>query len=529
MKNQEELDNLKRKLAKNFKILLLSNVQLLKVYRKLLREKRIKKAPFLEKLLKKRKIRSLSGIVNITVLTMPYPCPGECIFCPTKKGFPKSYLPGEPAVERAVALNYHPYWQVRKRLEMLKNQGHQTDKIELRVVGGTFSFYPKNYCLWFIKECFRAVNDDSKNGKLKVENNLWRKKDFSLLTKELKKEQGKNEKAKERIVGISIETRPDFINEEEIKFLRLLGVTMVELGVQSLFDDILEKNKTGINSSIIAKATLLLKDAGFKVLYHLMPGLLGSSFEKDLKTFKILFENENFKPDWLKIYPVVVLKETLLYGLWKRKKYLPYSNKNLISLLVEIKKMVPRWIRIARIFRDIPSYFIVAGCKISNLREVVKKEMEKRGLKCHCIRCREVRENYDPKEKVYLFQEDYLASGGKEIFLSFENKERTKLYSFLRLRLPSSYEPPFSVLKKSAIIREIQTFGELVPLGEKKLAPQHKGLGRKLLKKAEEITKKEFKLKKIAVIAGIGAREYFKKFGYKERETYMIKKLVSFP
>lgn len=505
IKNYGNLNSFKRKISKKYKIPCPSNVELLKAYQKFVKKRRLKKSKRLENLLKTRPIRSLSGIVNISVLTKPYPCPGKCIFCPIEKGIPKSYLSGEPAVERAKRLNFDPYLQVKRRIEMLKVEGHPTDKIELRIVGGTWSFYPKNYQNWFVKRCFDAANEkESKN---------------------LEEAQKKNEKAKNRIVGISIETRPDFINEEEIKNLRKLGVTMVELGVQSIFDEILRINKTGLDQEKIAKATKLLKDAGFKVLYHLMLNLPGSNLKKDLECFKIVFSDERFKPDWIKIYPVFVIKGSELFEVWKKGKFKPYSESELINLLIEIKKNLPYWVRVARILRDIPVPKIEAGCKISNLREVVKREMEKRNLFCKCIRCREVREKYNPKEKVYLFREDYDAAEGKEIFLSFENKKRRKLYSFLRLRVPFSFKPLFSILKKSAIIREIQTFGELVPFGEKKLAPQHRGLGRKLLKKAEEIVKKEFKLKKIAVIAGVGVREYFRKFGYRQRENYMIKRI----
>jgi elongator complex protein 3 len=507
IKTKEELFDFKRKIAKKYKIKILSNFELFEFYQKLLKEKRIKRSKDLEKILKIKPVRSLSGIVNVTVLTKPYPCPGKCIFCPTEKNLPKSYLSEEPAVERAKSLNFDPYLQTKKRIEMLKLEGHKTDKIELRIVGGSFTFYPKKYQEWFVKRCFDGANEKK--------------------SKNLKEAQKKNEKAKNRIVGISIETRPDLINEEEIMWLRKLGVTMVEIGVQSVFDEILEKNETGLNAEKIARATKILKDAGFKVLYHLMPNLMGSNLELDKKSFEIVFSDERFKPDWIKIYPTVVTKESRLYKFWKEKKYKPYDCKELIELLIEIKKNLPFWVRVTRIFRDIPSTKIVAGCKILNLREVVKKEMEKRGLFCHCIRCREVRENYDPKEKIYLFREDYEASEGKEIFLSFENKERTKLFSYLRLRIPSQiFERKkhfIPILNDSAIIREIQTFGEMVPIGIKKIAPQHQGLGKKLVKEAEKITKKEFALKKIAVISGVGVRDYWRKLGYKLKETYMIK------
>ncbi len=463
-------------------------------------------------LLKTRPIRSLSGIVNVSVLTKPYPCPGKCIYCPIEKGIPKSYLSGEPAVERAKKLNYDPYLQVKSRLEMLNEEGHPTDKIDLRLIGGTWSYYPKKYQKWFIKRCFDACNQKT--------------------SKNLKEAQKSNEKAKHRIIGISIETRPDFINEEEIKLLRDLGITRVELGVQTLSDDVLKLVERGHTIKETILATRILKDAGFKVCYQMMPNLPGSDLKRDEKTFEELFKNPGFQPDYLKIYPCAVLKEAPLYRWWKEGKYNPYSKEKLLGLIKKIKKKIPRYVRIQRITRDIPSPFVMTGgAKISNLRQLIQKEMEKEGWKCKCIRCREIKSEYSPKEKIKLFREDYEASEGKEIFLSFENKERGKLYSLLRLRIPSSASksvencsrPIFPVLEGAAIIREVQTFGAVVPIGAKKIAPQHRGLGKKLLKEAEKISKKEFNLNKIAVISGVGAREYFRKLGYRLKDGYMFK------
>lgn len=511
IRNPKELSRAKRDMAKKLKIPLISNTQLLKEYHNLLEKKRIKKDENFENLLRKRPIRTLSGVAVVSLLTKPYPCPGKCIFCPTEKGLPKSYLRGEPAAERAFALKFDPYEQVKKRLESLKIQGHPTDKIEIRVIGATFSYYPLNYKIWFFANLFAAAN-----GRKNLE---------KAGEKDLKKEQKINEKTKNRIVGISVETRPDLINEKEILLMRKLGITMVELGVQTIFDDILKTCQRGHGKKEIIKATQLLKDAGFKVMYQIMPNLPGSNLKKDFLAFKKLFENENYKPDWLKIYPCLVCKGAKLYEIWKKGKYKPYSDKELTELLIKIKKDVPNWIRIARLFRDIPAPRIEAGSKISNLREVVKKEMKKRNLKCSCIRCREIRENYNPKEKVILFRENYNASDGKEIFLSFENKKRAKLFAFLRLRVLSLKNQPIPVLKNASIVREIHTYGQQIPLKEKGGAAQHKGLGKKLLKEAEKITKKEFGLSKITVISGVGVREYYKKLGYELKNEYMIKNL----
>ena len=509
--SRQQLEAIKRRYAEENKVDLPTNIELLKVYHNLVQKKRIYPIAKVESLLKTRPMRSLSGIVNITVLTKPFGCPGRCIFCPNEMGFPKSYLKGEPAADRAYDLQFDPYLQVQKRLEMLDDQGHSIDKVELRIVGGSWSFYPKSYQNWFVKECYRAADD------------FQRKRKYpSRLS--LEKLQKINETARVRIVGMSVETRPDLITPSELRNLRRLGVTMVEIGVQTIFDDVHQLNKTNLNAAIIERATRLLKNAGFKVLYHLMPNLYGSDLLKDKEMVRIVFNDSRFKPDWLKIYPAVVLENTPLYQLYQAGKYRPYTDEELFDLLIEIKTKLPYWVRVARIIRDIPAQKVVGGTHLSNLREIIQKRMKEKGLICHCIRCREVKENYNPKEKIYLFREDYEASDGWEVFLSFENKERSKLFSLLRLRCPSFEEKPiFKNLEGAVLIREIKTFGELVPLSEKKIAPQHKGLGKRLMKEAERIAVEEFNLHKIAVIAGVGVRGYFRRLGYRLNKSYMVK------
>ncbi|MDO8265065.1 MAG: tRNA uridine(34) 5-carboxymethylaminomethyl modification radical SAM/GNAT enzyme Elp3, partial [Candidatus Parcubacteria bacterium] len=329
-------------------------------------------------------------------------------------------------------------------------------------------------------------------------------------------------------VGITIETRPDYINEKEIKRLRQFGVTRVELGIQSIYDDVLKLNRRGHGVKETILATCLLKDAGFKICYQMMPNLPGSNLKRDEKMFKEIFSNPDFQPDLLKIYPCALLKEAPLYRVWKKMDYKPYSEKQLISLIAAIKKEIPFYCRIQRIIRDFPSDKVAGGgAKISNLRQYLLKLQKDKGWKCRCIRCREVKGNYNPKEKIYLFREDYAASGGKEIFLSFENKTKEKLFSLLRLRTASE-KVIFPSLSRAAIIREIHTYGQLYPLSPNDgsvISPQHKGLGKEMIKEAEKIVKKEFGLKKIAAIAGVGSREYFRKLGYSLKEEYMIKKL----
>lgn len=496
-----ELGSFRRKMSKDFKISLLSNMDLLKFYRQLLKNKQIKKNKDLELLLKKRAIRTLSGVAPIAVLTKPYPCPGKCFYCPSEKNMPKSYLSNEPAVMRAVLCKFDPYKQVMTRLNALKITGHLTDKIELIVMGGTWNYLPEKYQNWFIKRCFDAFN-----GK---------------ISKSLAQAQKINEQTEHRCVGITLETRPDYLSQQEIKKMRELGCTKVEMGVQTLDDSILQLNRRGHNVKNIIKATQLLKDAGLKVGYHMMPNLFGSTPTKDLAVFKKLFADENFRPDYLKIYPCVVTKGSPLYKAWRDGKYKPYSDKVLLKLLINIKKYIPAYTRIIRLIRDIPSTSILAGNKISNLREMVKEEMQKKGLQCRCVRCREIKNFKLQLSNCKLKILSYPASGGKEYFISYEDEKDDKIIAFLRLRITNNAF--LNELKDAAIIRELHTYGPQVPIDEKnKSAVQHFGFGKKLMREAEAICRKE-KIKKIAVISGIGARGYYKKLGYKLEGTYLIK------
>ncbi|MFH1749905.1 MAG: tRNA uridine(34) 5-carboxymethylaminomethyl modification radical SAM/GNAT enzyme Elp3 [bacterium] len=492
-----------------------TNFELLQAYHKILEEKKYKANLKLEDILRIKKTRSLSGVVVVSVLTKPYPCPGNCLYCPTQKGMPKSYLKNEPAVMRAILNKFDPYLQTTNRLRALKCSGHPTDKINLRTVGGTWSYYPKNYQTWFIKKIFEACNNFQK--KTKIKSNL-----------PLENLQEINERVKTRIVQISVETRPDYINQKEIKRMRKLGITKVELGVQTLDDKVLKINNRGHGVEITKKATVLLKDAGFKIAYQMMLNLPGSSISKDLGTFKELFQNQAYRPDYLKIYPLAIVKEASVYKLYKQGKFKPYSKDQLIKLIANIKKELPYYTRVERVIRDIPSQEIIAGgSQLSNMREYIVRYMEKENLKCKCIRCREVRDTYSDKDKPILYREDYDSSGGKEIFLSFENKNRTKLFSILKLRIPA--KPFLKVLKQAGIIREIRTYGQQIPFSNKsKNAIQHKGLGKEILKQAERIAFDEFDVKKMIVISGIGVRDYFRKLGYKLSDTYMVKNIKNY-
>jgi len=501
----EHLRQVKRQLAKKYGTTIIANSVILKKYRQFFKGKLDKQ---LVRLLRKREIRTLSGIAPITVLTKPYPCPGRCVYCPAPKGMPKSYIASEPAAQRALRLKFDPYQQVKMRIAALEANGHAVDKIELIVLGGTWSFYKKKYQKWFIKRCFEAAN--------------------GRVAKTLQQAQKKNEKAKHRIIGLSLETRPDYITPEELWRMRRLGCTHVQIGIQTLYQDILDLVKRDDTLENMARATALLRDFGFKITYHVMPGLPGSTPKKDLVVFKKLFMDRRWQPDMLKIYPCVVLKNSILYRWYKQGKYNPYSDKTLINLIIKIKQLVPPYVRINRLIRDIPGPEIVAGNLVTNLRQLLHNQ----GVKCKCIRCREARKAKITEKNIKLVKRVYKAGQGYEYFLSFESKNNKKLYAFVRLRLPFktrnqgvhvlARQLPFG--SSTAIIRELHTYGELIPIGSKKKAVQHVGLGKRLMLEAEKLAKKKG-YREIAVISGIGVREYYRRMWYKLDKTYVVKEL----
>jgi len=360
-KTKNDIEIFKHKLCKEYKLNVIYNSELLSFYQILIKNQTIKPLPKLEKLLIGKNTRSLSGVSVITISSKPYPCPGKCLYCPTQKSVPKSYLDNEPAILRAIRHNYDPKKQIEERIKVLNLNGHPTDKLEIIVIGGTFSFFNKQYQTQFIKKVFDTCNQK--------------------MTKTLAESQKLNEKSKNRIIGLTIETRPDFINNQEIKHLRKLGVTRIELGVQSIYNDILKLNKRGHPIETTIKATKLLKDAGFKICYHMMPNLYGSNPKKDLEMFKVLFTNQNFQPDMLKIYPCMVMKEAELYKIYKQGLHKAYNYKTLLKLLKNILIILPPYVRVQRLIRDIPSQSVIDGVKTSNLREIVEKELKNENKK----------------------------------------------------------------------------------------------------------------------------------------------------
>ncbi|MDD5749683.1 MAG: tRNA uridine(34) 5-carboxymethylaminomethyl modification radical SAM/GNAT enzyme Elp3 [Patescibacteria group bacterium] len=501
-----------------------SKATLISIYRQLLKSKKIKANKKFEELLKKRAVRTLSGVSVITVLTKPFPCPGKCLYCPAEPKMPKSYLSNEPAAQRAKRNLFDPVKQVSMRIQALLNNGHSVDKLEVLVLGGTWSAYPEIYQKNFIRDLFYAANTFRPASSGQIAKRIKRKK-YTLV-----KEQKINEKTKYKIIGLTLETRPDFINELEIKKLRELGCTRVQIGVQHTDDKILQKIQRGHGLKESIKATQLLKEVGFKVDHHYMPDLPGSSPAKDLKMFEYVYKSPDLQPDQIKIYPCIVNPYAPLYKLYKSGKYKPYSPKQLIDLLLKIKQITPPWIRINRLIRDIPKESIAAGNKITNLRQYLQQELKKQGKSCPCLRCREVKNENQNIAKAILTKREYPASQGQEIFLSFESSDQKKVYAFLRLRFnKNKKENIFAELKNSALVRELHVYGQMKPVykedsDEEIGQTQHLGLGKKLMAEAEKIVKSKG-YQKIAVISGIGVRNYYRQLGYKLEGTYMTKNL----
>jgi len=454
----------------------------------------------------KKFTRTISGVTPVAAMTLPLKCPGQCIYCPTYPATPKSYTPGSPAVLRARQCDYDAKKQVKLRLKILSQMGHPIDKVELIIMGGTFLAYPKDYQYQFIKDCFDALNGEE-----------------STTLEEAKRV---NETAMHRCIGLCIETRPDWCGQEEIDRMLDFGTTRVELGVQTLDDEICQLVRRGQTAEDVVKVTALLKEHGFKVHYHWMPGLPGSTPEKDLELSIKLFNDTSFKPDGLKIYPTMVVEGTELEKWYRDGRYQPYDFDTMINLLIDIKSIVPKYVRISRVLRDIPPRFIVGGLKDS-VRDVIKQRMKQQAIECKCIRCREYghrSQNGWEIGKPKMVRMDYEASGGKEIFLSLEDENET-LFGLLRMRIQS--KPVAGIKGDSALIRELHIYGPEVSLSQRNpAAAQHKGLGKVLLREAERIATEEFQLHQMVILSGIGAKEYYRsEFGYSSQEHYMVKNL----
>ena len=468
-------------------------------------------------LLRRKTTRTISGITIIAVMTKPYPCPQPlpCAYCPggPQFGVPQSYTGFEPATMRGLQNEFDPYLQVESRVEQLQAIGHNVDKIELIVMGGTFPATPLEYQTWFIQRCLDAITNKQ--------------------TANLEEAKKNAETSRIRNVGITVETRPDWAKKNHVDQMLNMGVTRVELGVQNPSDQIYRMVGRKHTVRDVIDATRIMKDAGLKIVYHLMPGMPGSNAQKDLRAFKKIFTNVDFKPDMIKIYPCLVLKGTKAYEWYCEGKYTPYTTEEATNLIVQLKKIIPRWIRIMRVQRDIPSPLIMAGVNKSNLRQLVQQKLKEQDLRCSCIRCREVghRKEADKvqpnPERVELSATSYTASEGEEIFLSVEDLENDALVGYLRLRIPSQKAHRLEVrAQPCSIVRELHVYGPLVPVGKHSAkAWQHKGYGGILLSEAERIAKEDYDLRKILVISALGTKQYYKRFGYRYDGVYMSKML----
>ena len=452
--------------------------------------------------------RTLSGVTTVTVLTAPCDCPGECVFCPNDSRMPKSYLPDEPGAARAFQNAFDPYKQVRSRIDAYEAVGHPTDKIELLILGGTWHAYSREYREWFVRRCFDAMNEEEIV-------------DWTAA-------QRYNETARHRNVGLVIETRPDEINPAELAEMRRLGVTKVQMGAQSLDDDILLLNRRGHGVGDLLRATALLRAGGFKIVLHWMPNLLGATLDSDREDFGRLWASSEdglgFCPDELKIYPTQLLEGTELYERWQQGEYRPYTTEELIELIADIKPTIPSYCRVNRVIRDIPSHHVVEGNKHTNLRQEIFKELKRRGQVCRCVRCREIRREKVEADQLELVDEVYHPAFAEEHFLSYVTPD-DHLAGYLRLSLPSIDAPDTGMadLDGAALVREVHVYGQSIEVGEaREGAAQHIGLGTQLLERAEQIAKKAG-FRRLAVIAAVGTRVYYESRGFARSAFYMVR------
>ncbi len=530
--------------------------------------------------LRRKPVRTLSGVTPLTLLTKPFPCPGACIFCPNDVRMPKSYLADEPGAQRAEKNAFDPYLQTWMRLQTYHNLGHSTDKIEIIILGGTWSFYPETYQLWFVRRIFDALRDfglgidrrDEVAAALR-EKSMFAGEPVSNVTilgrvmpasynqtvqqiyademrrsrgladqialgerergiadeyatwDELEAAQRDNERANCRAVGLVIETRPDHISEAEVIRLRRLGCTKVQIGFQSLNDTVLALNKRGHDVAATRRAVKLLRRAGFKIHAHWMPNLYGSSPGADLEDYERIFADPDFRPDELKIYPCSLIESAELMQQYEAGDWRPYSHEELLELLVACFKLTPEYCRLTRVIRDIPGTDIVDGNKVTNFRQLVEREMARQGAKSADIRAREIRVKAVNEQDLRLDIQRYRTSSGEELFLQFINEERD-IAGFLRLSLPSpKTEPLMPELRNCAMIREVHVYGLALGIGAAMAGrAQHAGLGKRLIERAADLAS-ACGFKVLAVISSVGTREYYRRRGFSDGRLYQLRDL----
>jgi elongator complex protein 3 len=473
-------------------------------------------------ILRGKGVRSASGIYTVAVMTRPSPCPKDepCSYCPggPASDTPQSYLGNEPALMRGVQTGFDPYLQVRYRLNQYTTIGHRPSKVQLIIMGGTFPATDLDYQEWFVCRCLQAMNDHPCHR----DHAEW----------DLEDAQRKNGSGRVRCIGMTMETRPDWAGRAQIDRMLGLGATLVELGVQALDDGILAGVNRGHKTADVVDASRALRDSGLKVGYHMMPGLPGSDPSRDLGDLKRIFQDADFRPDYLKIYPTLVIGGTPLYSLWREGKYKALSTEEAVGLISEAHRFFPKWVRVARIQRDVPAGIIADGVKRSNLREIVDARLREMGVRCHCVRCREVglsslRSGSSGQSPGALMRETYGAGEGTEEFLSFEEEGGDRLIGFLRLRIPSPKAHRREV-RGAGVVRELHIYGQQVAVGERGVEGfQHRGFGARLLEEAERIVLDEYGLKRMVVLPGVGVRGYYRARGYRKAPSspFMVKDL----
>ena len=466
-------------------------------------------------LLRKKPMRTISGVAIVAVMTSPAPCPhGQCLPCPggTTWDTPQSYTGHEPAAMRAHFHGYDPFLQTKARIDQLQAIGHAVDKIDLIIMGGTFTSRVPWYQNWFINRCLDALNG----------------KDSPTV----EEAQTCNETAPHRCIGLTIETRPDWLRLHHVDEILHLGATRVELGIQTVYDDLLYAMGRGHTVTDSKDATRLAKNCGFKVCYHMMPGLPGSDETRDNTSFQMITEDEDFKPDMVKIYPTLTIEGTELYRLWEQGRYAPLTTEEAVHRIAHWKTYVPEWIRIQRIQRDIPASFIESGVTKSNLRQLVEEELKRKGDQCRCIRCREIghkslREPLEVEEDAISLEcLHYQASGSEELFLSLVDRTHDALLGYLRLRDIMETHRWELQQHPCMIIRELKVVGQELSLGKRdKKGWQHKGYGKELVLEAERLCSEEFDKEYLSVLSGVGVKEYYRKIGFQDLGVYLVKHL----
>jgi elongator complex protein 3 len=483
----------------------------------------------LQEVLQRKPVRTASGVSPVAIMTSPHQCPhGKCLYCPGGPGSEfsssQSYTGHEPAAARGVQNDYDPYGQVTLRLEQLREIGHPVDKVELILMGGTMTARSHDYQEWFVKRALEAMNDyDADSEPEPAEDESFAQDPADVEFSYLEDVIAENEQDDVRAIGITFETKPDWCDPEQIDRMLDLGGTKVEVGVQTTYERINREMHRGHGVQASIDANRRLRDAAFKVGFHMMPGQPGMSEEMCLEDFRRLFEDEKWKPDYLKIYPTLVVRGTATYDWWHQDEFEPLQNQEAAELVAEIKSMIPKYTRLQRVQRDIPADFIDAGVWKSNLRQLARRKMDDHGWTCDCIRCREVGMNDENPENVELDVMTYEAAGGTEHFISYEDPDKDLLVGFCRLREPGN--PVRRELQNAALVRELHVYGPMIELGDQSHDWQHKGYGKKLLRKAEEMAA-DAGYDKLSVISGIGAREYYReKLDYYQDGPYVSKRL----